>query len=38
MNGIASPAGLAATLIKMFPEFAAELEDEEATTYHHNAI
>jgi len=34
MNDIASPARLAETLTKMFPEFAAELEGEEVTSYH----
>jgi hypothetical protein len=34
MNDIASPAGLAEKLTKMFPEFAAELEGEEMNSYH----
>ena len=34
MNDVASPAALAETLTEMFSEFAAELEDEELTSYH----
>jgi hypothetical protein len=34
MKDIASPAGLAETLMAMFPEFAVELEGEEVTSYH----
>jgi hypothetical protein len=34
MEDIASPAALAETLTGMFPEFASELESEEATSYH----
>jgi hypothetical protein len=34
MNDIASPAALTETLTEMFPEFPAELEDEEVTSYH----
>jgi hypothetical protein len=34
MNDILSPDDLAKTLTDMFPAFAAELEDEEVTSYH----
>ena len=34
MNDIASPVYLAETLTKMFPEFSAELQEEELTSYH----
>jgi len=34
MNDIASPADLAKALTGMFPQFAAELEGEEVTSYH----
>src|SRR5262245_48027448 len=34
MNDPDSPAGLAETLIKMFPEFARELDEDDLTSYH----
>ena len=34
MTQIPSPAGLAETLTKLFPQFAAELDEEDLTSYH----